>query len=362
MAWVIANKIDRMRLGNLDLALNPGAKVTVFANVTPPVFQIEAPLRGDTLKTSLVHSHDAPAAHEFLVSALVTGDQNASLGEQALSELHGRGLFVTPDKIPSQVDYDLSPFDPTPTGANAEFGPQVPYAWLDQATLSVPEAWQKAPLSFAPYLPGGLWVPQRALPDVPGPATLCLAQFDSAQRIEAFARDGYAELPGLLPEVHVAAMGRFFRELAAEGFLERHTDKTILRHIAHNHPVTEFWHRQLNERVSRLVGRRTKPSYSFVSYYLEGGDLFWHTDRDPCEYTITLLVDYDPVDVDGHSAWALQLKDRSGQLQTIRQRLGDALIFKGRELPHSRERKPDGHRSGSVLFHFVDEDFEGNLS
>lgn len=351
-----------MRLGDVDLALNPGAKVTVFANTAPPIFRIEAPLRGNTLATCLIHEQDAPAAHAFLVSALIDGSPAPRLDPEALASLHSHGLFVTPDNIPADVRYglDVRTAPPNPNGMT-DLAPSEPWPWLDKTGLVVPKSWQTADLDFAPYAPGALWIPCRhdGAAHAAAPTT---AQFDTTDRIDEFAREGYTSLPGLLPETQVHALGRYFRELASEGFLERHADQSILRHIAHDHPVTRFWHEQLNDRVSRLVGRKTKPSYSFVSYYLEGGDLFWHTDRDPCEYTITLLVDYDPLDADGRSAWALHLKDRQGRQRSIFQRLGDALIFKGRELPHGRDRKPDGHRSGSILFHYVDDTYEGSLS
>ncbi len=130
---------------------------------------------------------------------------------------------------------------------------------------------------------------------------------------------------------------------------------------AHNHLVANFWHDQLNERVTQLAGQRTKLSYSFVSLYIEGGDLFWHTDRPPCEYTITLLLDYAPLDADSRSPWALKVKGRDGTTHSLHLRVGEALILKGRELVHGREVLPDAHRSASLLFHFVNEDFAGEL-
>ena len=99
-----------------------------------------------------------------------------------------------------------------------------------------------------------------------------------------------------------------------------------------------------------------------MSLYREGGDLKWHVDRPPCEYTITLLVDYAPLDAADHSPWALKLRARDGRTRELHQRVGDALIFKGRELKHSRDVLPTGHRSASLLFHFVDADYDGVMA
>ncbi|AVP96097.1 hypothetical protein C7S18_02310 [Ahniella affigens] len=348
-----------MQVGALDLVLNPSAKITVYANTSPPVFQIEAPIRGNTLATNILSASHAPAAHAFLVAMLVDGIAPAKIESEVLDDLRNWGLFVDPDNIPRPVEFPLAAECTDATGPGLSADPA--YVWPDRSALPIPAVWSNPNISYVKFGPGALWIP--VLDNSEGLSARPInAHFDDTDARVRFARDGYAELPWLLPRAQVQALGTYFRNLAAEGFLERHRDQTIIRHIAHDHPVTAFWHQQLNERVSRLVGKRTKPSYSFVSNYLEGGDLFWHTDRDPCEYTITLLVDYDPVDSDGRSAWPLLLKDRQGAIQSLCQRIGDALIFKGRELSHARERKPDGHRSGSILFHYVDADFEGSLS
>lgn len=156
-------------------------------------------------------------------------------------------------------------------------------------------------------------------------------------------------------------LARYFQALATQGFLVCHDDRGIRRHVARNHPVVRFWHDQLNERVSQLAGRRTKPSYSFLSQYIAGGDLYWHTDRSPCEYTITLLLDYAPLDVLGRSSWALKLKGRDGTTHSLHLRVGEAAILTGRELMHGRDVLPDGHRCASLLFHSVNEDYSGEM-
>ena len=182
---------------------------------------------------------------------------------------------------------------------------------------------------------------------------------DTEATRDQFDQEGFAALENLLPSEHVTELGRYFQALATEGYLSCSEVRGSKRYVAHNHPVARFWHAQLNDRVSQLAGRRTKPSYSFVSVYLAGGDLFWHTDRLPCEYTLTLLLDYAPLDAESRSPWALRLVGRDGRIHAIHQRIGEALIFKGRELKHGRDKLADGHRSVSLLFHFVDEDYDG---
>ncbi len=291
-----------MQLSSLGLALNPCASITVQGGVEPPSFLVEAPIKGAQLSARLVESGELPQAHEFLVAALIRGE-HIDLDAQGVEELRQIGLLAEVDQLPQLVHYALPTDD--------------------------------------------------ALPD--------RSTDDSAAIREFFAREGFAELAGLLPAEHVAELGRYFQALAAEGFLGLDTDRGCCRHVAHNHPIANAFHGQLNERISQLVGKRTKPSYSFVSIYVAGGDLKWHTDRPPCEYTVTLLLDYAPLDAEGRSRWALEVTGRDGVIHDLHQRVGDALIFKGRELSHCRDVLQAGHRSASVLFHFVDEDYDGEM-
>ncbi len=183
---------------------------------------------------------------------------------------------------------------------------------------------------------------------------------DSDATRAQFELEAFVTLDNLLPVEHVAELDRYFQAVAAEGFLHRLDEQGTHRFVAHNHPVAKFWHDQLNERVSQLAGQRTKPSYCFASLYV-AGDLPWHTDRPPCEYTIALLLSCAPLNADQRSPWALKLKARDGSVHSVFQRVGDALIFRGRELLHSREVLPEGHRSASLLFHFVNEDYDGEM-
>jgi hypothetical protein len=293
-----------MQLETLGLALNPCASISVQGGSEPPLFLVRAPIKGAQMSDRLVNPDELPEAHDFLAAALIRGEPVDQISEQGIAELRVIGLLAPVDALPRAVQYDL--------GVDRLAGHSQ--------------------------------------------------MLDDSETRAHFEREGFAMLDRLLPACEVAELGRYYQSLAAEGFLQLDDYRGSRRHVAHSHPVADFWHRQLNERVSHLVGRATKPSYSFVSLYLEGGELKWHVDRPPCEYTITLLVDYAPLDDAGRSPWALKVRARDGSTRELYQRVGDALIFKGRELKHCRDVLPEGHRSASLLFHFVDADYDGVMA
>jgi hypothetical protein len=41
--------------------------------------------------------------------------------------------------------------------------------------------------------------------------------------------------------------------------------------------------------------------------------------------------------------------------------IGDALVYRGRELVHYRNPLPEAHQSTSYFLHYVDADFDGRL-
>lgn len=352
----------------LNLLLNPSARISVSDTESPPSFLIEAPIKGASLSSVLVSAGNLPGAHAFLRSVLIDGKQDAQIDEQTASELQRIGMFAPADALPQAVVYRI------PQRAPDSIRPSLQRSRVDdlpgRPALCVPAEWSNFELRFEPHHHASVWAPvqvaagagiedihDKRQPEPEQPQTT----LDDEATHGHFEREGWAILENLLPDEHLTEMGRYFQALAEQGFLSCCTDDGIRRYIAHNHPVARFWHHQLNERVSQLAGRRTRPSYAFASLYLAGGDLFWHTDRPPCEYTIALLLDYAPLDANGRSAWSLKLKGRDGTLQLVHQRIGEALVFKGRELMHGRDMLPDGHRSASLLFHFVNEDYEGEL-
>ena len=349
-----------------SLELNPNARISIVDHEPLPAFLVEAPIKGASFSSIRVCVDNLPGAHAFLSSILIDGQKDAQIDAQAAAELRRLGLFASAEAMPQAVAYqfplrdsttsEISPSRPTVEGARV------------RTALRLPDEWAEKALRFEPHHHGSVWAPVRVSNDVEpdagrdkgrpevSPAETLL---DQVATHDQFEREGFTVLENLLPAEHVVELGRYFHALAAEGFLSCSADRGSLRYISHNHPVANFWHDQLNERVSQLAGRRTKPSYTFASLYVAGGDLFWHTDRPPCEYTITLLLDYAPLDAEGRSPWALKVKGRDGIIHSLHQRVGEALIFRGRELTHGREVLPDGHRSASLLFHFVNEDYDG---
>ena len=176
-----------------------------------------------------------------------------------------------------------------------------------------------------------------------------------------FKTHGYAIVRNLIHPVHIAAMRRYYRALVASGRLPVGDKQVAERHRLNSEPVGMFFHPQLVDLVSRIAGEPVKPSYVYFASYPPGSALPRHVDREQCEFSISLLVDYSP-EPEGPCGWPLFLEDSDQPENRAAADLGvgDVVFYRGRQLVHYRDRLPDGHRSSSLFFHYLPRDHVGN--
>jgi hypothetical protein len=163
---------------------------------------------------------------------------------------------------------------------------------------------------------------------------------------------GYLQLSGLLPRYHIGSLRRYYRYHTRMGTFAFGDEQTPGRYVAYDEPTTKYVHQQLARTISDLVRSVVVPSYNYLAFYQGGAILDPHTDREACEYTVSLCIDATP-DPRTYGAWPLGLMTSDGPISVV-QGIGEALLFRGRLLSHWRDRLPEGYTSSSVLFHFVD--------
>jgi hypothetical protein len=170
-------------------------------------------------------------------------------------------------------------------------------------------------------------------------------------------QQGYAPVRGLIHPYQLGALRRHYRRLIRRNRLRLGDPQCPLRYVAHNEPAAAFFHRQLTHAVSALLGKVVKPSYCYFVGYQGGAELVRHVDREQCEYTLALCIDFSPEPARA-TPWPLQLQ-RADTTVVVHQAIGDALLYRGREIPHFRDRLAQGCTSSSILFHYVDQGFTG---
>jgi len=176
---------------------------------------------------------------------------------------------------------------------------------------------------------------------------------------QLFRENGYAPLSGLIHPFHIAALRRYYRYLIRTGAIRLGDGQSPRRYVAYNEPVARFFHRDITTTLSAVAGESLKPSYVYMASYLSGAQLKKHTDREQCEFSVTLCVDFSPEPA-LETPWPIQLDTPSGKL-TVYQALGDGLAYRGTRLPHYRDVLREGQTSTSIFFHYVAADFSGSL-
>jgi hypothetical protein len=174
-----------------------------------------------------------------------------------------------------------------------------------------------------------------------------------------FRERGYAPVGNLIHPFNLAALRRYYRHAIRRGAIHLGDHQSSRRYVAHNESVARFFHHQIANAVSAIVGEAVKPSYVYLASYLSGAELKKHTDRQQCEFSVTLCVDFSP-EPDLATSWPIRLDTVAGTV-TVYQALGDGLVYRGTKVPHYRSILAEGHTSTSIFFHYVPADFSGTL-
>jgi len=112
-------------------------------------------------------------------------------------------------------------------------------------------------------------------------------------------------------------------------------------HSYYNLPVCNILLGQLLDKVSELSGKTLKPSYSYCRVCFNGAELKPHKDRPSCEYSVTLNLSQT-------HPWTIYMGKRG-----VVQKPGDAVLYKGCEIEHSRQTFT-GDEYVQVFLHYVD--------
>ena len=113
-------------------------------------------------------------------------------------------------------------------------------------------------------------------------------------------------------------------------------------------PVNDALLLQCLPKMELLTGLKLYPTYSYGRYHHSGDELKVHTDRPSCEISVTIKIGDT-----GETNWPIYMDGNKIELQT-----GDAVVYKGKEVPHWREKlqAPESYRMAQLFLHYVNKD------
>ncbi len=171
-------------------------------------------------------------------------------------------------------------------------------------------------------------------------------------------QQGYLHLSGLLPPLHRLALQQHLATLRQEGFFQQGDPQVKARDTVHNEPVLRFFQAQICSQLLQSLGLAIQPSYNYLAYYHPGAVMPYHTDREQCEWNMSVLID-QPTEGPG-SDWPLCLQTPTGP-QPMSLAVGDGLLYQGSQMPHWRETLRGEQGVGVGLLHYVSLDYQGSL-
>jgi hypothetical protein len=115
----------------------------------------------------------------------------------------------------------------------------------------------------------------------------------------------------------------------------------------------------LTPLMSAVSGKSLAPTYSFFRIYRNGDVLRFHTDRPACDHSMSLTLGYS----DG-LAWPFEVMNRGityeemlrseQDVEPFSMAAGDAIIYRGVEVPHGRLAPNPNKWSAHLFLHWVD--------
>ena len=107
---------------------------------------------------------------------------------------------------------------------------------------------------------------------------------------------------------------------------------------------------QLTPHIEEATGLELHPTYAYARWYAPGDELKIHRDRESCEITTTLNLGFEG------NQWPIYMgvDEQKQNCEKVDMNIGDAVIFRGQELYHWREKYIEGQWQAQVFLHYVD--------
>ena len=170
----------------------------------------------------------------------------------------------------------------------------------------------------------------------------------ASETTHSFSRSGYVLLRMLVPRPMRSFLYEYVLKSARAGRLGLGDSGVPNTPNIYGDPFMDSLLELFVPRMEAESGKRLFPTYSYFRLYKHGDVLKRHQDRPSCEISATLNLGYAAPE-----AWPIWL-DVGGERKSVSLEPGDALLYKGIEIPHWRERFA-GEHSAQVFLHYVDQ-------
>ena len=164
-----------------------------------------------------------------------------------------------------------------------------------------------------------------------------------------FKENKYVFLNNFLDKENCQQYVLEFKKLIDQGLCKKDPQCPLSLSLGHT-PLFDSLLEQLTPHMETVTGKKLYPTYAYARWYAPGDELKIHKDRPACEISATITLGFEggqwPIYVGNNS-------DKSDARQ-INMNVGDAVVYKGCELYHWREKYVEGQWQAQVFIHYVD--------
>jgi hypothetical protein len=173
--------------------------------------------------------------------------------------------------------------------------------------------------------------------------------FGSNSGEQLFAENGYVVLKQFIPHIMCEYISENIKALEASASFDYGDTQVEKAFSAGSPPITETLLDVVTPVLAQAINCELYPTYSYLRIYVKGAVLAKHVDRHSCEISATVPISFDSANI-----WPLFI-ETGDQVTRVDLEAGDALIYKGIEIPHWREPFA-GERQVQVFLHYVQKD------
>ena len=164
-----------------------------------------------------------------------------------------------------------------------------------------------------------------------------------------FQENKYVYLSNFLDKENCQQYVFEFKKLIEQGFTTK-DDQCPLSHSLGHSILFDSLLEQLTPSIEKVTGKKLHPTYAYARWYAPGDELKIHKDRPACEISATITLGFEG------GQWPIYVGHESNKqdAKQINMNVGDAVVYKGCELFHWREKYVEGQWQAQVFIHYVD--------
>ena len=159
-----------------------------------------------------------------------------------------------------------------------------------------------------------------------------------------FDKNGYVHLKGFLDEGNCKELTQELNNYITKGKTEKDSQCPLSEAI-HGTETFDQLLVDLLPHFEKACGKRLYPTYSYARLYKPGEELKKHTDRPACEISATITLGFEG------DIWSIYMAGNKVNMQ-----VGDAVLYRGMEVEHWREKYTEGQWQAQVFLHYVNAD------